>query len=83
MLSISNLSLNYGNVSALNSIDLSVESGETCAVIGASGCGKTSIINILAGNLKNYSGTITLDGEKIDYRKKNIGLIQQDYGLLH
>jgi len=82
MLAINHVSLSYGDTKVLADLNFIVNSGEICAIIGASGCGKTSLVNILAGNLKNYSGTVTLDGEKINYRNKNIGLIQQDYGLL-
>ncbi|MCL2399078.1 MAG: ABC transporter ATP-binding protein [Defluviitaleaceae bacterium] len=82
MLTIENLNLSYGNFQALINVNLTLHSGDIYAIIGPSGCGKSSLLNILAGNVNNYSGTVLLDRQKISYRKKNIGLIAQDYGLL-
>jgi len=82
MLTLNNISLKYGEVPALNNINLSIAQGEICAIIGPSGSGKTSILNILAGNIGNYSGDVSLGGVPIDHKQKRIGLISQDYGLL-
>jgi len=82
MLIIRNLNLNYDSTRALDAFSLTLSSGETCAVLGPSGCGKTSLLNIIAGVVTHHSGEVTLDGEPIDHRRKTIGLISQDYGLL-
>ena len=82
MLTIENLNLNYGDFQALKDVNLTLRLGDIYAIIGPSGCGKSSLLNILAGNVTIYNGTILLDGQKINYHKKNIGLIAQDYGLL-
>lgn len=60
----------------LNNITGSVSPGRLCAIIGASGAGKTSLLNILAGRLQgasssSISGDIFLNGEKVDPR--NLG----------
>ncbi|MCL1995589.1 MAG: ABC transporter ATP-binding protein [Defluviitaleaceae bacterium] len=82
MLNIENLTLQYGTVTALQGISLKIAPGEICVLIGPSGCGKSSLLNILAGNIKNYEGTVTLNDQAIDNRKKTIGMVSQSYGLL-
>lgn len=46
----------------LNNISLSLEKGETLAIVGASGCGKSTLLRILSGILTNYKGEISIDG---------------------
>lgn len=62
--------------------DWTVERGETWAVIGSSGCGKTSLLYLLAGLLKPTSGEILIEGEAISRPRPGTGLILQEYGLL-
>jgi ABC-type nitrate/sulfonate/bicarbonate transport system ATPase subunit len=64
------------------SFDWTVERGGTWAVIGSSGCGKTSLLYLLAGLLKPTSGEILIDGEAIARPRPGTGLILQEYGLL-
>lgn len=52
----------------INNIDLSIDNGNTLAIVGASGCGKSTLLRLIAGlitpNRENvYNGTITIDGE--------------------
>jgi NitT/TauT family transport system ATP-binding protein len=62
--------------------DWEVERGGTWAVIGSSGCGKTSLLYLLAGLLKPTSGEILIEGEAIARPRPGTGLILQEYGLL-
>ena len=71
--------------------ELSVSSGEKVAVIGPSGTGKTTLLNLLAGILTPAKGTVLVDGVTVngmsdagrrDFRITNIGFIFQDFGLL-
>lgn len=82
MLIIKNLSLNYGELNAINDINLAIKSGEICSVLGPSGSGKTSMLNILAGNINHYTGEVTLNGHEINHKQSKVGFISQDYGLL-
>ena len=82
MLIIKDLNLSYNEIQALRQINLSIDKGEIYSILGPSGCGKTSLLNILAGNVTHYAGSFFLDGASIDYRKKTIGLISQNFGLL-
>ncbi|STQ13862.1 taurine transporter ATP-binding subunit [Enterobacter cloacae] len=49
MLTITNLSADYGGKPALENINLTLESGELLVVLGPSGCGKTTLLNLIAG----------------------------------
>jgi branched-chain amino acid transport system ATP-binding protein len=62
MLSITELTVNYGPVKALSRVSLDVPRGEVTAVIGANGAGKSTLMRTLAGLVKPASGTATLDG---------------------
>ena len=78
----------FGSVVANNSVDLDVYQGEILAVLGENGCGKTTLMNMLAGIYYPDEGQIFVDGEDIatfsakqltDYRRYNIGFIFQFY----
>jgi ABC-type Fe3+/spermidine/putrescine transport system ATPase subunit len=60
---ISSVSQRYGDVDALDSINLTVEPGEFLTLLGPSGCGKTTLLRIIAGFIQPTSGRVTL-GER-------------------
>ncbi|WP_105900687.1 ABC transporter ATP-binding protein [Vibrio gangliei] len=97
-LSIENLTCRYPNhygakanlvsPSVLEKLSLSVQQGEIVCLLGASGCGKTTLLKAIAGLLPLASGEIRLNGQTLDDgehwlapEKRNIGLIFQDYAL--
>ncbi|MFR6056303.1 MAG: ATP-binding cassette domain-containing protein, partial [Eubacteriales bacterium] len=72
----------------LRGINVEFKRGEFVAVLGESGCGKSTFMNILGGLDQDYTGSIVLDGEFLkdysekkldDYRKSRVGLIFQNY----
>ena len=65
LLKISDLKLNYGMISAVKGIDLSVGEGQIVAILGANGAGKTSTLKVISGLLKPSSGEIIFDGVNI------------------
>ncbi len=64
-LEVKNLTLRFGGITALNEIDLTVNTGELVAVIGPNGAGKTSLLNCITGYYKAQEGQIFFNGEEI------------------
>jgi branched-chain amino acid transport system ATP-binding protein len=62
LLRIENLSAGYGDAVVLNDIHLSLDQGQTLALLGRNGVGKTTLMDTLAGATRQRSGTIELDG---------------------
>ncbi len=74
----------YGDVVASDHIDLSVKEGDFFALLGPSGCGKTTILRLVAGFNTPDSGSISVNGqriEKVPPEKRNIGMVFQNYAL--
>ncbi|MBW1996921.1 MAG: ABC transporter ATP-binding protein [Deltaproteobacteria bacterium] len=64
-LEVKNLTLTFGGITALNKINLVVNSGELVAIIGPNGAGKTSLLNCITGYYKPQEGQIFFNGEEI------------------
>ena len=78
-------------VVALDNIDLTIEQGQVCCILGTSGSGKSTLLNQLAGLEKPTRGTVRIKGELISkmsekqlalFRQKHIGFVFQSYNLL-
>ncbi|YCO04216.1 ABC transporter ATP-binding protein [Vibrio sp. VNB-15] len=87
-LSIKNLTCQYDSQTVLESLSLEVEQGQIVCLLGASGCGKTTLLKAIAGLLPLSSGQMSLncltidDGENwLPPEQRNIGMIFQDYAL--
>ncbi|MCL9775069.1 ABC transporter ATP-binding protein [Vibrio methylphosphonaticus] len=87
-LSIENLSCQYDSQMVLEALSLQVNHGEIVCLLGASGCGKTTLLKAIAGLLPLSGGLMTLNEKVIDDGKtwlppeqRNIGMIFQDYAL--
>jgi len=87
-LSIQDLTCQYDTQTVLESLSLEVAQGEIVCLLGASGCGKTTLLKAIAGLLPLASGHMSLNGVTIDDginwlapEKRNIGMIFQDYAL--
>ena len=65
LLKIVDLKLNYGPITALKGVDLTVPEGQIVAILGANGAGKTSLLKTVSGLLKPASGEIIYDGVNI------------------
>jgi iron complex transport system ATP-binding protein len=64
-LEVQNLTIAYGSIAALTSIDLSVFPGEWLSIIGPNGSGKSTLLKLMARLLSPQTGTILLDGREI------------------
>ncbi len=82
MIEVNQIDVHYQQEKVLNQVSLTLEKHCTYAVIGASGCGKTTLLYTLAGLKQPTSGTITIDGQPLTGIRQSTGLILQDYGLL-
>ena len=81
-LEISHVRKSFGESPVLEDINLSIEKGEFVAIVGFSGVGKTTLINLIAGLFKPDSGALTLDGLKIAQPGPERGVVFQNYSLL-
>jgi len=83
-LEIVNLRKEYGDLVAVNDVSLSVEEGETMALLGPSGCGKSTTLNMIVGLEEPTSGDILIDGKSVlsvPPGQRNVGLVFQDYAV--
>lgn len=74
----------YGTVKVLQGIDLTVGAGEFCVFVGPSGCGKSTLLRIIAGLDDVSSGTIEIDGEKVNNlsaSSRGLAMVFQSYAL--
>ena len=62
LLHVEHLTAGYGEAVVLNQVSFSLAAGETLALLGRNGTGKTTLINTLAGATRQHAGSITLDG---------------------
>jgi NitT/TauT family transport system ATP-binding protein len=70
-----------GDHSALTHVDLTLDTGSSCVVIGPTGSGKSSLLYLLAGLLKPTSGQVIVNGEPLLSARLSTSLILQQHGL--
>ncbi|GLQ55304.1 ABC transporter ATP-binding protein [Devosia nitrariae] len=83
-LTIENITAHYGTTKVLEDLSLDIAEGELVSLLGASGCGKTTTLRLVAGFLAPTSGAITLGGKdltRLPAHKRDIGLVFQNYAL--
>ena len=83
ILSTRDLKVAFGPVRAVDGVDLDLGSGEILALVGESGCGKTTLARTLLGLEKPTAGTVSFEGKPLDYRKlkeyrRQVQLVLQD-----
>jgi len=88
LLTIQQLSIKLQDKVVLSALDLNLKQGEILGLVGASGCGKTTLLNAIAGFSKPSTGTIVIDGQLLSddkncvpAEKRQVGMIFQDYAL--
>ena len=81
---VKDLTLNFGAVSVLKTMNLDVSEGEFIVLLGPSGCGKSTLLNCLAGLLEPTDGEIWIKGKNVTWAEPNergIGMVFQSYAL--
>ncbi|MFE0018168.1 ABC transporter ATP-binding protein [Mesorhizobium sp. NPDC059054] len=82
--SIQDLTLNFGMVSVLQSLNLDIAEGEFIVLLGPSGCGKSTLLNCIAGLLDISDGRIFIKGKNVTWEEpkdRGIGMVFQSYAL--
>lgn len=81
MLEIKNLTKSYGDIPALDRFSLDLKKGEVLGLLGPNGAGKTTLISILAGTIRDFTGSVSFLGRDLfsDRSLKNrMGIVPQD-----
>ncbi len=85
-LTLSGICRQFGTVRAVDDVSLDVQPGEIICLVGHSGCGKTSLLRIVAGIDAPDEGQLTMSGKTlvsssifVEPEKRNIGVVFQDY----
>lgn len=85
MVQITGLQKSYGQVVALQELDLTVPTGEFLTLLGPSGSGKTTLLNLIAGMTSATSGRIWINGRDVTDvapEKRGLGMVFQNYALM-
>jgi putative ABC transport system ATP-binding protein len=88
-LSMKNLTKHFGDVKAVDSVDLEIEKCEFVSIMGPSGSGKTTLLTLIGALDYPTSGSITIDGENVSdlkdvdtFRSKKVGFVFQFHNLI-
>ncbi|MGM9848420.1 MAG: ABC transporter ATP-binding protein [Bacilli bacterium] len=83
MLKVENVTKYYGDLKAVDDLSFEVEDGCIFGLLGLNGAGKTTTFRMIMGLIDDYTGSITLDGKKIDYSMTDkIGFLTEERSLL-
>ena len=81
---IKNVAKRFGGFTALHSIDLTISDQEFMVLLGASGCGKTTLLRIIAGLETPSQGEVWIGGRRVDHlppRERGISMVFQNYAV--
>ncbi len=81
MLEVSQLSHTYGDLRVLEDISFTAEDGQFLALVGTNGCGKTTLLRLIAGLERPTRGSIRVGGQEVTGPGPDRGLVFQEYAL--
>ncbi len=79
---VSGLTKQFGKLLVLDDVSFTVDEAEFLAIVGPTGCGKTTFLNIVAGLIEPTSGQVLINGQKISGPGPERNVVFQEYGLL-
>jgi len=79
---VNNLTKSFGNLLVLDDINFTVGEGEFLCIVGPTGCGKTTFLNLLSKLTPPTKGNIQIDGEEADPKKHNLSFVFQEPSCL-
>lgn len=83
MLKVENVTKYYGDIKAVDDLSFTIEPGEIFGLLGVNGAGKTTTFRMIMGLLEPNSGSITINGKKLDYKLgEKIGFLTEERSLL-
>lgn len=82
IITLASLKKSYGNNTVLEDINLRIPEGAIVGLLGPNGCGKTTLLKILAGLIKDYSGTVKINNNEIGAATKEIVAFLPDASYL-
>lgn len=80
ILSVSDLDFTVGSLNILQNISMSVHEKEFVCIVGASGCGKTTLLRMMGGLLTPTSGSVLYRGQPVSGPQPELAVVFQDYG---
>ena len=72
---VHNLTKNFGSLKVLNDISFNIKKGEFLCIVGPTGCGKTTFLNLLTRIYMPTKGDLYIDGERADPKKHNLAFV--------
>jgi len=83
LVEIKDVTFSYGPRKILDNLSLNIPRGQVVAIMGGSGCGKTTLLNLLGGRIKPDRGTIQIDGESVpDLNSRQLFALRKRMGML-
>lgn len=79
---IKDLSFSYDNDKFINNLNLNIECGEMLGIMGNTGCGKSTLVQLIAGLIKPDNGQIIIDGDNITNKKFDKAILRKKLGIV-
>ncbi len=78
---VSGAGVRYGDLTVFDGIDLTIQDREIVSIVGPSGCGKTTLLRSVDGLTRLDSGSVTIDGKRVDGPTPGVSMVFQHFGL--
>lgn len=79
---IKDISFSYDNDKFINNLNLNIENGEMLGIMGNTGCGKSTLVQLIAGLIKPDNGQIIIDGDNITNKKFDKAILRKKLGIV-